>query len=54
VYVAEKDNFQAKATLQSILENYDGEDVKSIASEKLKVIIASEEASNKKIAPSDN
>jgi TolA-binding protein len=43
VYVAEKDNFQAKATLQSILENYEGEDLKNIASEKLRIIIASEE-----------
>jgi TolA-binding protein len=54
VYVAEKDNFQAKATLQSILENYDGEDIKAIASEKLKVIIASEEANNNKTPKSDN
>jgi TolA-binding protein len=44
VYVTEKDNFQAKATLQSIIENYDGEDLKNLATEKLRMIIANEES----------
>jgi thioredoxin-like negative regulator of GroEL len=43
VYLAEKDAFQAKATLQSLMDNYDGEDIKIIAREKLQQIIAEEE-----------
>ena len=36
-YVAMNDNFQAKSTLQSILENYEGkeEDILPVAKEKL-------------------
>jgi TolA-binding protein len=43
VYLAEKDAFQAKATLQSLMDNYDGEDIKIIAREKLQQIITEEE-----------
>jgi predicted negative regulator of RcsB-dependent stress response len=43
VYLAEKDLFQAKATLQSLIDNYEGEDLKSIAREKMMQIIAEEE-----------
>lgn len=42
-YIAEKDNFQAKATLESLIENYEGEDMRSVAREKLTLIIAEEE-----------
>ncbi|MFN9582725.1 MAG: tetratricopeptide repeat protein, partial [Bacteroidota bacterium] len=44
VYLSEKDNFQAKATLQSLIENYDGADIKSEATEKLRMIIEKEES----------
>jgi TolA-binding protein len=44
VYLTEKDNFQAKATLQSLIENYDGADIKSEATEKLRMIIEKEES----------
>ncbi len=43
IFITEKDNFQAKATLQSLIENYEGDDLKSIAAEKLRTIIAEEE-----------
>ena len=44
IYLIEKDAFQAKATLQSIIENYDGNDeIKPAAVEKMKSIIAAEE-----------
>jgi TolA-binding protein len=43
IYVEQKDNFQAKATLQSVLENVDDEALKTIAREKLKAIIDAEE-----------
>lgn len=54
-YYALKDNFQAKQTLKSIIENYeksvdDTEDIKVIAQQKLDVILQSEkETSNKEI-----
>lgn len=41
-YVALGDNFQAKATLQSIIDNYDGDDMKTLAIQKLNKIIESE------------
>jgi hypothetical protein len=37
-YVAQKDYFQAKATLQSIIDEYSKDDLKIIALEKLKKI----------------
>jgi len=42
IYVETGNLFQAKQTLQSILENYDGEDLKKVAAEKLDAILASE------------
>jgi TolA-binding protein len=41
-YVALKDLFQAKATLKSIIENYDGNDLKGIAQQKLDEITVKE------------
>jgi TolA-binding protein len=41
-YVALNNNFQAKHTLQSIIDNYDGEELKNIAIQKLNAIIESE------------
>lgn len=42
VYVKKDDNFQAKAVLNTILENYDGDDLKQVAQSKLDAIKASE------------
>jgi tetratricopeptide (TPR) repeat protein len=44
IYVQNNEYFQAKATLQSIIENYDGEPLQSIAKQKLTDVIALEEA----------
>jgi TolA-binding protein len=38
IYAALNDNFQAKHTLQSIIDNYEGEDLKNIARQKLQKI----------------
>jgi TolA-binding protein len=46
VYVAQKDYFQAKATLQSVIDEYSKDDLKTIAQEKLK-LIEEEEAKGK-------
>ncbi len=44
IYLVEKDYFQAKATLQSIIENYETNDmIKPTAIEKMKQILAAEE-----------
>jgi hypothetical protein len=43
IYVAQKDNFQAKATLQSVIENVDDEGLKNTAREKLRKIIEAED-----------
>lgn len=53
IYVAQKDLFQAKATLQSVLENVDDERLKNIAREKLKAIIAQEELQKPKVNPQE-
>lgn len=42
-YQTEKDYFQAKATLESLIENYEGEDLRSIARTKLATLIAEED-----------
>ena len=42
IYVEQENNFQAKATLESIIENHDGEDLVNIAREKWEVILAQE------------
>jgi TolA-binding protein len=41
-YLALNNKFQAKHTLQSIIDNYDGEELKNIAIEKLNAIVESE------------
>jgi len=43
VYQKVDNSFQAKQTLQSIIDNYEGEDLKKIAKEKLNLIIESEQ-----------
>ncbi|RMG81727.1 MAG: tetratricopeptide repeat protein [Bacteroidetes bacterium] len=43
VYYKSGDTFQAKATLQSIIDNYEGKDLKQIAQEKLREISEKEE-----------
>ena len=49
VYVKLEDNFQAKATLQSVIDYYKGEDdIKTIAQSKLDAIKAAEEAKDNK------
>jgi predicted negative regulator of RcsB-dependent stress response len=42
IYVKKGNTFQAKYTYMSIMENYDGEDLKQIATEKYNAIIAAE------------
>ena len=42
VYVKKENTFQAKQTLQSIIDNYEGQDLVVIAREKLNAILASE------------
>lgn len=48
IYYAQKDNFQAKATLQSLIENLDEGTHKTLAIDRLKQIIAEEEAGKPK------
>ena len=48
LYHQQKDNFQAKATLQSLIENLDEGEHKSKATERLKQIIAEEESNKPK------
>ncbi len=43
IYYARGNNLQAKQTLQSIIENYDGEDLVAVARQKLDAIIAAEQ-----------
>ena len=55
-HIALKDTFEAKATLQSLLDNYkkdpsDQEDIKAIAQEKLDDLILEEMNENKAPAP---
>jgi len=51
VYVKMNNRFQAKQTLQSIIDNYEGEDLKKEATEKLYSIIEQEKNAN---APTNN
>jgi TolA-binding protein len=51
IYLIEKDVFQAKATLQSIIENYEGPDLKQVAIDKMKLIIDEEEKAKQKQVP---
>ena len=43
IYYARGNNLQAKQTLQSIIENYDGEDLVGVARQKLAAIVAAEQ-----------
>lgn len=43
IYYGRGNNLQAKQTLQSIIDNYDGDDLVSVARQKLAAIIASEQ-----------
>jgi len=47
IYLQKENSFQAKHTYMSIIENYEGEDLRLIASEKYNAIIAQEEALEK-------
>ena len=47
IYLKKENKFQAKATLESIIENYSGEDLKLIAQKKREEIIESELIVNK-------
>ncbi len=42
IYLKQNNKFQAKATLESIIENYSGQDLKIIAQKKREEIIESE------------
>ena len=42
IYYARGNNLQAKQTLQSIIDNYDGEDLVAVARQKHALIVASE------------
>ena len=44
IFYARENNLQAKQTLQSIIDNYDGDDLVQIAKEKYNTIVASESA----------
>ena len=57
VYLAKGNSFQAKHTYMSIIENYDGEDLKTIATEKYNAIIAQEQKNsqtNQNVEDSEN
>ena len=43
IYYARGNNLQAKQTLQSIIDNYDGEDLVSVARQKYEAIVAAEQ-----------
>lgn len=53
VYRDEKDYFQAKATLQSVIDNYDGKELLAISKAKLEEIIALEKVSSETIKEDD-
>ena len=42
IYIAQSNNFQAKATLESIIENHEGDDLVNIARKKWEQIVESE------------
>ena len=43
IFHARGNNLQAKQTLQSIIDNYDGEDLVGVARQKLDAIVAAEQ-----------
>lgn len=46
VYLAQGNLFQAKATLESVIKNHDGEELNALAKEKLQLILNLEESQN--------
>ena len=53
IYLAREDVYQAKVTLESVVENYEGEDLKTAAREKLSVISEQEKAKNAEMLRED-
>jgi len=53
IYIKTNNDFQAKLTLQSIIDNYSGEDLKNIAIQKKNEILQREKSKekNKKLKP---
>ena len=49
IYKKQKNTFQAKATLESIIANHDGEDLIELSQKKLKMILDSEQKNVSKI-----
>ena len=49
VYVNQGNNYQAKATLESVIENHDGEDVVNIAKKKWEQIVEKEQSEKVKL-----
>lgn len=47
IYIAQDNNFQAKATLESIIENHDGEDLVNVARKQWEEIVESEVVEDK-------
>ncbi|MEZ5195793.1 MAG: tetratricopeptide repeat protein [Bacteroidales bacterium] len=54
VYVKKENVFQAKQTLQSIIDNYEGDDLKQIAISKLNDLIDEEEETENQLQESDS
>ncbi|MBA3900849.1 MAG: tetratricopeptide repeat protein, partial [Bacteroidetes bacterium] len=52
-YVAMGDAFQAKHTLQSIIDNYEGEELKNVAKDKLRILVESEKPAQERKGPED-
>jgi len=53
IYVKNGNDFQAKQTLQSIIDNYEGDDLRKIASEKFTEILSREQALQDKSKQAD-
>jgi tetratricopeptide (TPR) repeat protein len=43
IYISQEDNYQAKVSLETVVENYEGEDLKKLAEDKLSALIKLEE-----------
>jgi TolA-binding protein len=54
IYLAQGNDFQAKQTLQSILDNYEGDELKKIALDKFNSIIEAEQKENERIEKADS
>lgn len=53
IYLVQGNNFQAKQTLQSIIENYEGDELKDAAIQKYEAIIEKEDQQNELLIESD-